>query len=121
MLEQAAEDGSISTIVVAPEIDGDASKVTVELPKSSVSDIAGDSLDLTVSTPIAGMTIPSEGLSELAKQSGSTVSFTAESVTVTGAGGSKSDAIRLDVAVNGKSVDTVPGGLTCLLYTSRCV
>ena len=50
------------------------------------------------STPIAGMTIPSEGLSELAKQSGSTVSFTAESVTVTGAGGSKSDAIRLDVA-----------------------
>ena len=112
VLEQAAEDGSISTIVVAPEIDGDASKVTVELPKSSVSDIAGDSLDLTVSTPIAGMTIPSEGLSELAKQSGSTVSFTAESVTVTGAGGSKSDAIRLDVAVNGKSVDTVPGGLT---------
>lgn len=56
--------------MVAPEIDGDASKVTVELPKSSVSDIAGDSLDLTVSTPIAGMTIPSEGLSELAKQSG---------------------------------------------------
>lgn len=112
VLEQAAEDGSISTIVVAPEIDGDTSKVTVELPKSSVSDIAGDSLDLTVSTPIAGMTIPSEGLSELAKQSGSTVSFTAESVTVTGAGGSKSDAIRLDVAVNGKSVDTVPGGLT---------
>ena len=45
VLEQAAEDGSISTIVVAPEIDGDASKVTVELPKSSVSDIAGDSLD----------------------------------------------------------------------------
>ena len=40
------------------------------------------------------------------------MSFTAESVTVTGAGGSKSDAIRLDVAVNGKSVDTVPGGLT---------
>ncbi len=112
VLEQAAEDGSISTIVVAPEIDGDASRVTVDLPKSSVSDIAGDSLDLTVSTPIAGMTIPSEGLSELAKQSGSTVSFTAESVTVTGAGGSKSDAIRLDVAVNGKSVDTVPGGLT---------
>ena len=112
VLEQAAEDGSISTIVVAPEIDGDASRVTVDLPKSSVSDIAGDSLDLTVSTPIAGMTIPSEGLSELAKQSGSTVSFTAEAVTVTGAGGSKSDAIRLDVAVNGKSVDTVPGGLT---------
>ena len=24
----------------------------------------------------------------------------------------RSDAIRLDVAVNGKSVDTVPGGLT---------
>lgn len=112
VLEQAAEDGNISTIVVAPEIDGDASRVTVELPKSSVSDIAGDSLDLTVSTPIAGMTIPSDGLSELAKQSGSTVSFTAESVTVTGAEGNKSDAIRLDVAVNGKSVDTVPGGLT---------
>ena len=112
VLEQAAEDGNISTIVVAPEIDGDASRVTVELPKSSVGDIAGDSMDLTVSTPIAGMTIPSDGLSELAKQSGSTVSFTAEAVTVTGAGGSKSDAIRLDVAVNGKSVDTVPGGLT---------
>mgnify|MGYP000208229660 FL=1 len=51
VLSEAAEDGSISTIVVAPEIDGDASKVTVELPKSSVGDIAGDSLDLTVSTP----------------------------------------------------------------------
>lgn len=112
VLEQAAEDGNISTIVVAPEIDGDASKVTVELPKSSVGSIADDSLNLEVSTPIAGMTIPSEGLSELAEQSGSTVSFTAEAVTVTGADGSQSDAIRLDVAVNGRSVDAVPGGMT---------
>ena len=110
-LKEAAADKA-DTLVIKPEIEGEASKVVVELPKSSVSDIVGDSLNLTVSTPIAGMTIPSEGLSELAKQSGSTVSFTAETVTVTGADGSKSDAIRLDVAVNGKSVDTVPGGLT---------
>ena len=112
VLEQAADDSGISSIVVAPEVTGDASKVTVELPRTAVSAIAKNSdLDLTVSTPIAGMEITNEGLAELAAQSGSTVALSAESVTVTGADGAGAGAVKVDVTMNGKSVETVAGGI----------
>ena len=110
-LEQAAEDSSISTIVVAPEITGDPSKVSVELPKTAVSSIAANSdLDLTVSTPIADMTLTNEGLAELGKQNGRTVTISAEAVK--DEKGKATGAVKVEVAVNSKPVESIPGGIT---------
>ena len=111
-LEQASGGSGISSLTVTPEITGSASKVTVELPKAAVSAIADDSnLDLTVSTPIAGITITNEGLAELAAQSGATAAISAGLVAVTGADGKTASAVQVDVSVDGRSVKTVAGGI----------
>lgn len=46
-------------IVIIPEVEGDAGKVNVELPKSGVDSVTRQtSADLKVETAIAGLTIP---------------------------------------------------------------
>ncbi len=69
-------------VVVAPEITGTASKVSVELPKLSVSAIGADTdADLTVETPVGSVTLPNGTLAELAEQAGgSTITIAVESV-----------------------------------------
>lgn len=76
----------------------------MKLPKSSVSSIAGSSaLDLIVRSAIAETTIPNEGLAQLARQAGSTVTVSAERQI--------DGAVKITTAVDGNAVDTLSGGL----------
>jgi hypothetical protein len=57
------------TITIAPEITGTANKVTVDLPKASLSDIASQTgADLTVQTPEGSVTIPNGALGSIVSQ-----------------------------------------------------
>ncbi len=103
-LSEANKDKSITAIAIVPEIRGDADTVTVKLPKSSVSSIAGSSaLDLIVRSAIAETTIPNEGLAQLARQAGSTVTVSAERQI--------DGAVKITAAADGNAVDTLSGGL----------
>jgi hypothetical protein len=72
---KSAKEGSASEIVIRPEITGSVTKVTVDLPKASLSSIADETdSDLTIETPVGNMSIPNDVLSAIAGQaSGNTV------------------------------------------------
>lgn len=78
---QAAKTGG-DAIVIAPEITGTAAKVTVELPKASVSSIASETdANLTVETLVGTITLPNEVLSSIVSQAtGSTVTVSLNTV-----------------------------------------
>lgn len=60
------------SIVIAPEVTGDAKEVKVELPKSSVSEIVKDtSASLVIETQSGSVTVPNDALKQLADQIGS--------------------------------------------------
>jgi hypothetical protein len=70
ILAAAQQDGA-AAIVIEPEIKGDAAKVAVELPTSSVKDIvSGTSAALVIDTPIAAVSIPNDTLANIAAQAG---------------------------------------------------
>ena len=109
-LKQAAEDSGIASITISPEITGKVGKVSVELPGAAVASIASKSkLDLIVSTPIAELTVSSAGLAGLVEMSGKTVAVSAESIK--GEDGKATGTFSVAVAVDGKNVGTVTGGL----------
>ncbi len=70
-------------ITITPEITGTANKVTVELPKSSLSTIASDtSSALSIQTPVGTVTLPNTALESIASQaSGSTVTVSLNTVS----------------------------------------
>lgn len=69
-------------IVIEPVVSGKAIKAAVELPKASVSAIGLDTgANLTVRTPVGGVTIPNGALASLAAQAaGSTITVSVEAV-----------------------------------------
>ncbi|HWQ80457.1 MAG TPA: S-layer homology domain-containing protein [Anaerovoracaceae bacterium] len=77
-----AKENDSKAIVIAPEITGTAKKVSVELPKASLSSVAsGTDADLTVKTPVGNITIPNDVLASVASQaSGSNIAISLESV-----------------------------------------
>ncbi|HML37203.1 MAG TPA: S-layer homology domain-containing protein [Bacillota bacterium] len=77
-----AKKNSSKTIVIAPEITGTAKKVSVELPKSSLSSVASDTdADLMVQTPVGNVTIPNSVLPSVVSQAaGSEVIISIEAV-----------------------------------------
>ncbi len=77
-----ARKNNSAAIVIAPEITGMAKKVSVELPKASVSSIASETkAALTVETPVGSITIPNSALASIASQvTGGTVTLSLESV-----------------------------------------
>jgi len=114
-VEEATKDNTAGTVVIAPEIKGDASKVTVELPKEAVDSMAtSGKTDLTVKTDIATVTLPADTLKELPTD-GKTVSVAVETVKgdATAAAGSTAaaDKIVVEVAVDNKAVDKIGSGV----------
>jgi enterochelin esterase-like enzyme len=104
-----ANTSSVNELVIKPTITGDASKVTVSLPQQSVSDLANNGkLAVTVASDLANVTIPNAGLAELAKENGA-VTVSAE------AAADNSGAVKIDVSVGGKSVDSLSSGITATL------
>ncbi len=90
-------------IVIAPQVEGSADKITVELDKSSVDAVAKQTdADLTVKTGAADVTIPQASLEGLAGQTGSKVSVSVET---------KDGGTAIQVSVDGKAVEALAGGL----------
>ncbi|MBQ4504581.1 MAG: S-layer homology domain-containing protein, partial [Firmicutes bacterium] len=101
-VKEATKDGTSGEVVIAPEIKGDASKITVEMPKDVVDSVAiSGKTDLTVKTDIATVTLPAETLKELPAD-GKTVSVAVEKVE---------DKISVEVAVDNKAVDKIGSGV----------
>ena len=82
-IDEAKTNGS-DFIVIAPEITGAAKKVSVELPKASVSSVASDTdADLKIETSVGNVTIPNDVLASVVSQaSGDTISIMVESVEI---------------------------------------
>jgi len=70
------------SITIAPDITGSANKVSVDIPKSSLSSIASETdAALTVKTPVGSITIPNGALASIASQAtGGTVTVSLETV-----------------------------------------
>lgn len=78
----AVKENNKTTLVIAPEITGTAHKVSVELPKASLSSlVSGTGAGLEIDTPVGTVTIPRETLSNIVSQaSGSTLTVSVEAV-----------------------------------------
>ena len=97
-----AEKNNSSNVVIAPEIKEDVTKTEVTIPAATVGEIGSKTkANLTVSTPVADVTIPNEALSDLSKSGGS-VKITAEQTENT---------VELSVKAGSKTVDSIPGGM----------
>ncbi|MBD5133520.1 MAG: S-layer homology domain-containing protein [Clostridiales bacterium] len=102
-LVQEAVENQSRNVVIKPEITGDVTKTEVSIPSSTISQL-GSKTDtaLTVSSPVADVTIPNGALGTLSR-AGGTVSIAAEQVE---------QSVVLTVAAGGETVEQVPGGLT---------
>jgi hypothetical protein len=114
-----AKKNDSKAIVIAPEITGTAKKVTVELPKASLSSVAsGTDADLTVKTPVGNVTLPNSVLASVASQaSGSNVTISLESVNKeTALTAAQKEAVGddpvYDVSIlsGGKNISSFDGG-----------
>lgn len=98
-----AKQAGVDEIVIEPQVEGSADKITVELDKSSVDAVARQTdADLTVRTGAADVTIPQASLEDLASQSDGKVSVSVEI---------KDGGTAIQVAVDSKAVETLKGGL----------
>jgi methionine-rich copper-binding protein CopC len=101
-VKEAAANKSQS-IVIKPEITGDVTKSQVSIPASTVSQIGKEtSAALTVSTPIADVTVPNGALDTLGSAGGA-VNVVAEQTE---------RGVALTLTANGRKVEEVPGGVT---------
>ncbi len=102
IVKQAAANDS-ETIVIAPAISQDLPQVHVSIPAAALGEM-GRKTDagLTVSTPIANVTVPNGGLQGLSRTGG----------TVVIAAGRTDDFVELKITAGGQAVKRVSGGLT---------
>ena len=91
------------SIVIKPEVTSDVTKAEVSIPASTVGRISSEtSAALTVSAPIADVTIPNAALDTLSS-AGGTVRVITEQVD---------QAVVLTLTAGGEPVESVPGGVT---------
>ncbi|MCX4373253.1 MAG: S-layer homology domain-containing protein, partial [Dysosmobacter sp.] len=102
IVKQAVANNS-ETVVIAPKVTGRVTKTEVSIPASTVGQIGSQTnASLTVSTPVADVTIPNGGLGSLSS-AGGTVTVTAEQT---------GNTVELTVTAGGRAVQSVPGGVT---------
>ena len=90
-------------VVIKPEITSDVTKAQVSIPSSTVSQLSSATdAALTVSSPIADVTISNAALDTLS-QAGGNVSVVAEKAE---------QSVVVTLAAGGEIVEQVPGGLT---------
>ena len=88
-IESASESGTQS-IVIAPQVSGNATSLTVTIPKSSVTDLLDDTkADLSIECALGEVELPQDALSAIVKAAGSS------DITVTIAVGDSEDAVKL--------------------------
>lgn len=102
IVKQATANKS-ENVVIAPSVTGSVTKAEVSIPASTVGQIGSrTNASLTVSTPVADVTIPNGGLGSLSS-AGDTLTVTAERV---------GSSVELSVAAGGRMVQNVPGSVT---------
>lgn len=117
IVDRAVEEKA-DKIVIEPELDGDASKVTIELPRFAVGDIVkSTSAALSVKTGVGTVIIPQKSLEDLNRQSGSKASVSMEALKL--GGGKPSGQTNFEVAVDGKAMEKLSGGLTVAVHTGE--
>ena len=102
----AGADSVKAEVVIAAQVPAgqDVTSAAVELPKSAVGALAGETAaDVTVSTPVAEVTLPNAALAQLADQPGKTVAVRA--------GRTADGAVTVAVTVDGAAAENLPGGL----------
>ena len=109
-IEEAAE-GKKDGIAIAPRNIGDATKVTIELPKTSAEAISDAKLSLVVKTPIGDLTFESDSVAAIVSGAGSgeTVQIIVEAVDANNLSDAQRDAIGDRSAVDLK---VKSGGVT---------
>lgn len=108
IIRQAVENNSES-VVIAPGITGDVTGAEISVPASTVGEIGSKTgAGLTVSTPLADVTIPNGALSSLSAAGG----------TVTVAAARKDGAVELTVTAGGRTVVNIPGGVALTVPVS---
>lgn len=102
IVKQAAANDS-ETIVIAPAIGQDLPQVHVSIPAAALGEM-GRKTDagLTVSTPIANVTVPNGGLQGLSRTGGTAVIAVERT----------EDFVELKITAGGQAVKRVSGGLT---------
>lgn len=109
IVKQAVSNKS-ENVVIAPKVTGNVTKAEVSIPAATVGQIGNQtSASLTVSTPVANVTIPNGGLSSLSSAGGD----------VTVAAAQTDHTVELSVTAGGKTVDSIPGGLTLTVPVSN--
>lgn len=95
------------SVVIAPDMPDNVTKADVTIPGSTLSQLGEKTdADVTVKTPAGSVTIPNEALEDLGK-SGRSVTVSVEN---------KADnTASVDVKVDGKRVEAVPGGVKAAL------
>lgn len=108
IVNQATENNS-QTVIIAPEMDADTTSTEVTLPAATIDSIGTDTnADIVISTPVADVTLPNGGLSDLASAGGNiTVSASVQGNTV-----------ALSVTADGEPVSSVTGGVTLVVPAS---
>lgn len=102
---QVAWENRSDSIIIDPEISGNASKVSVELPRTSLQDMARQlGADLVLRTDLGTVRIPAAGVAELARESGATVTISIEEL--------RSDECQVEVKVGNKPVTYLASGIT---------
>lgn len=110
VVKQATENQS-ETVVIAPEVKGDVTKTEVSLPAETVGALgSGTQANLTVSTPVAEVTIPNGGLGSLSSGGGK-VTVTAEK---------QGNRVTLSITAGGERVGEIPGGITLTVPHKDC-
>ncbi len=110
IVKQATQHQS-ETVVIAPEVKGDVTKTEVSIPAQTVGALGSETqASLTVSTPVADLTIPNGGLGDLAS-GGGTVTVTAEK---------KGNSVTLSITAGGETVTEIPGGVTLTVPHDEC-
>ena len=109
MVRQAVSNNS-ETVVIAPEITGNAVRTEVYIPASTLRELnRRTNADLMVSTPAADVIIPNSGLGALANRGG----------TVTVAVEKLGNAVELALTAGGRAVGAVSGGVTLTVPVSN--
>lgn len=100
----AAQNGGAGCVIIRPDVSGRADQVTVELPRTAVERLAGETgVGLRIETGLAQVDLSSRALAALADAGGRTLSVSV---------GQGADGVRtVAVLVDGKPVEALPGGI----------
>ena len=115
-LKAAGEDDA-SAILIAPVVKGEASQVTVSIPKTSAADMAKADLSVKVESGLADVTLRPEALAGLGKESGATLSVTVSAEETEE--DETSGTFTVEVKVGSKVITELDGGLELSLPVSQ--